>query len=74
MTQILIATANVSVLIICLIGVQTCYFRRNWKWFWLLLVCVVLSGASAIVLFYGWFNPDAPLRLPRLDRSMVNPL
>jgi hypothetical protein len=74
MYQILIGTANVSVFIICLIGVQTCYFRQNWKWFWLMLVCCVLSGASAFVLFYGWFDPASPIALPRLDRSLVNPL
>jgi hypothetical protein len=74
MSPILLGTANVSVLIICLVGVQTCYFRRNWKWFWLLLVCVVLSGASAFVLFYGWFYSDASVVQPRLDHSLVNPL
>jgi hypothetical protein len=74
MYQILLGSANVFVLIICLIGVQSCYFRANWKWFWLMLVCVVLSGASAFVLFYGWFNPESPASLPRLDRSLVNPL
>ncbi len=74
MSQILLGTANVSVLIICLVGVQTCYFRRNWKWFWLLLICVLLSGVSAFVLFYGWFNPEVSLHLPRLDRSLANPL
>ena len=74
MYPILIGTANVSVLIICLIGVQTCYFRRNRKWFWLMLVCVLLSGASAFILFYGWFNPESSVAVPRLDRSMVNPL
>ena len=73
MSQILLGTANVSVLIICLVGVQTCYFRRNWRWFWLLLVCVILSGASAFVLFYG-FNPDSAAHLPRLDRSPPSPL
>jgi hypothetical protein len=74
MSQILLGTANVSVLIICLVAVQTCYFRRNWKWFWLLLACVLLSGASAFVLFYGWFYPESTLSLPRLDRSLTNPL
>jgi hypothetical protein len=73
MSQILLGTANVSVLIICLVGVQTCYFRRNWKWFWLLLICVILSGVSAFVLFYG-FNPEVSLHVPRLDRSPPNPL
>jgi hypothetical protein len=73
MYPILLGTANISVLIICLMGVQTCYFRHNWKWFWLMLVCVILSAASAFVLFYGWFCPESPL-LPRLDRSLVNPL
>jgi hypothetical protein len=74
MYQILLGTANVSVFIICLVAVQTCYFRRNWKWFWLLLVCVLLSGTSAFILFYGWFNPASTVALPRLDRSLVNPL
>jgi hypothetical protein len=74
MFQILLGTANVSVLIICLVGVQTCYFRRNWKWFWLLLVCVILSGASAFVLFWGWFYPGSAAHLPRLDRSLPNAL
>jgi hypothetical protein len=74
MYQVLLGTANVSILIICLVGMQACYFRRNRKWFWLMLVCVLLSGASAFVLFYGWLNPDSPLLQPRLDRSMVNPL
>jgi len=74
MSQILLGTANVSVLIICLVAVQTCYFRRNWKWFWLLLVCVILSGTSAFILFYGWFYPESSLSLPRLDRSLTNPL
>ena len=74
MSQILLGTANVSVLIICLIGVQTCYFRRNWKWFWLMLVCVILSGACAFFIFYQWFNPGTPLHLPRFDRSLANPL
>lgn len=74
MAQILLGTANIFVLIVCLVGVQTCYFRRNWKWYWLLLICAVLSGASAFVFFYQWLHPESPLVVPRLDRSLVNPL
>jgi hypothetical protein len=74
MTAILLGSANVAVFIICLIGMQACYFRSNWKWFWLLLVCVILTGGCAFVEIYPWLHPDSQTLLPRLDRSMVNPL
>ena len=74
MIPILIGAANVAVLIICLMGLQSCYFRKSWKWFWLMLVCVLLSGASAGVELYEWLGPQAETSLPRLDRSLVNPL
>jgi hypothetical protein len=74
MIPILIGAANVAVLLICLMGLQCCYFRKSWKWFWLMLVCVLLSGASAGVELYQWLGPQAEDSLPRLDRSLVNPL
>jgi len=74
MIQILIGSANVAVLIICLMGLQSCYFRRSWKWFWLMLLCVLLSGACAGFEIYQWLGPSAQISMPRLDRSMVNPL
>ncbi len=74
MIQILLGAANIMVLIICLMGMQTCYFRSNWKWFWLLLFCVVVSAGCAAVEFYQWLGPDTPFSMPRLDRSLVNPL
>jgi hypothetical protein len=74
MTAILLGSANVAVFIICLIGVQACYFRGNRKWFWLLLICAILTGGCAVVEIYYWLNPPLSGGLPGLDRSSVNPL
>jgi hypothetical protein len=73
MSQILLLTANCFVLIICLVGVQTCYFRQRWKWFWLMLVCVVLSGGCISIVLYQWFAPGPPEDLP-IVRSAPTPL
>jgi hypothetical protein len=74
MFPILIGSANVAVLIICLMGLQCCYFRKSWKWFWLMLVCVLLSAASASFEIYQWLGAQAQNSAQGLDRSLVNPL
>jgi hypothetical protein len=74
MIPILLGSANVAVLIVCLMGLQSCYFRKSWKWFWLMFLCVLLSGASAGVELYQWLGPNQETSMPRLDRSSVNPL
>ena len=74
MPQLLLVTASFFVLIISLVGVQTCYFRRRWYLFWLLLVCVMLSSACISIIFYQWFVPAPPSDLPIVVRSPITPL
>ncbi len=74
MYQLLLLTANFFILIICLVGVQSCYFRRRWKWFSLMLVCVLLSGGCIAIVLYQCFAPGTPDDLPFIVRSPTTPL
>jgi hypothetical protein len=60
MTQLVLIIANVFIFIICLVGMQSCYFRRRWLWFWLMLVCVLLSGACASIVLRQWMTGMSP--------------
>ncbi len=74
MYQLLLVTAYLFILIICLVGVQSCYFRRKWKWFSLMLVCVLLSGGCIAIVLYQWFAPAPPDEFPVIVRSPTTPL
>ncbi len=73
MAPLLLVAANFFILIICLMGVQSCYFKRRWMWFWLMLVCVLLSGTCIGVVFYGWLFPDTQ-ELQGLNLRPTTPL
>jgi hypothetical protein len=74
MPQLLIMTASFFVLIICLMGVQTCYFRKRWYLFWLLLAGVVLSSGCISIVLYQWYAPTSANDLPDVVRSPTTPL
>lgn len=59
MTLILILSGNFFVLIICLIGAQMCFFKRNWKWFCLSMLCVLISAACIGAEMYQVWCPQA---------------
>jgi glucan phosphoethanolaminetransferase (alkaline phosphatase superfamily) len=68
MSQIMLLTGNFFILIISLVGVQTCYFKSRWKWFCLMLICVLLSSMCIGVVVYQWMMPPEhdPVLLNRL--------
>jgi hypothetical protein len=74
MTPLLVVTASFFVLIICLVGVQTCYFRRRWLLFWLMLLGIILSSGCISIYFYQWFGPAPTQDLPIFNRSPTTPL
>ena len=74
MSQLLVVTANLFILIICLVGMQSCYFRQRWKWFWLMLTCVVLSGSCVVFMIYQLCEPPPSTDLPVVVRSPTTPL
>ncbi len=74
MLQLLFVTASFFILIICLVGVQTCYFRRRWPLFWLMLAGIILASSCLSVIFYQWFGPVPPHELPIIVRSPTTPL
>ncbi|MEJ0001156.1 MAG: hypothetical protein WDO13_19555 [Verrucomicrobiota bacterium] len=74
MTLVLILAANFFVLIICLVGVQSCYFRARWNWFWLMLMCVLMSGGTVGVVLYTLLAPAPPPEMPLVIRSPTTPL
>jgi len=74
MSQLLLLTGNFFILIICLVGVQCCYFRQRWKWFWLMLVCVLMSATCIGIVVYQWLSPAPERELPIVVRSPTTPL
>jgi MFS family permease len=73
MSQILLVTGNFFILIIALMGTQSCYFKAKWKWFWLMLVCAVISAMCVGVEFYQWMAPESQ-ELPIYVRQPTTPL
>jgi hypothetical protein len=49
-----ILIGNLFILIISLMGTQTCYFKSNWKWFYLMLACVFISAGCILIVLYQW--------------------
>jgi glucan phosphoethanolaminetransferase (alkaline phosphatase superfamily) len=75
MPLLLLMIGNFFILIICLMGAQSCYFKRNWKWFWLMLVCVLLSSGGIATVVYEWMGPYGPTDLPAaVIRNPTSPL
>jgi len=73
MSLIIILIANFFVFIICLIGAQTCYFKKRWKWFCLMLTCIIMSGACIFIELYQWLVPPQQ-DLPVVIRQPTTPL
>jgi hypothetical protein len=59
MSQILLVSGNFFILIITLMGMQSCYFKAKWRWFWLMLACALISGMCIAVEFYQWMLPPS---------------
>ncbi len=70
---ILLAAGNFFVLIVCLVGAQSCYFRRSWKWFSLLVLCAVISAACIVAELYPWCEPARP-EMQATNHSPLIPL
>ena len=66
-----ILIGNLFMLIISLMGTQTCYFKSNWKWFYLMLVCVFISTACILIVLYQWvYVAVAPSVFPPPNRPL----
>jgi hypothetical protein len=74
MTLILIFIVNFIVFILCLIGVIAAYFERRWKWFVLILICVILSAAGMTMELSQWLIAPPARELPPFVRTPVSPL
>ncbi len=57
MPLILILIGNFFVFICCLIGAQACYFKCNWKWFTVSVLCVLVSAACILLELSQWLFP-----------------
>jgi hypothetical protein len=67
----IILIGNLFTLIISLMGTQACYFKSNWKWFYLMLVCVFLSAGCILVVLYQWvYVAAAPSIFPLPNRPL----
>jgi hypothetical protein len=72
---ILILIGNFFVFIICLTGAQACYFKKRWKWFFLMVACVLISGTCVFIELYQWLAPAASRELPSVFiRQPTTPL
>ena len=74
MTSILIFIVNSTVFILLIIGMLAAYFERRWKWFFPILVCVILSGLGVFLELSQWFFPGGSDQLPTLPRAPFSPL
>ncbi len=74
MPLILIFIINAIVFILSLIGVIAAYFERKWKWFIVILICVILSAAGVAMELGYWFLPSAAQKSPVYVRQALTPL
>jgi hypothetical protein len=73
MPLILILTGNFFVFILCLIGAQSCFFGRQWRWFFVTLALVVASASFIFVELSPWIFPAVHDR-PAVLRYPTTPL
>jgi hypothetical protein len=57
MPLLLVLTGNFFVFILCLIGAQSCFFGRQWRWFFLTIALVVASASFIVVELSPWVFP-----------------
>jgi len=74
MPLILILTANFFVFILCLIGAQSCYFGRQWRWFFVAVALVVASASFICVELSPWVFPAPAHDRPTVLRYPTTPL
>ncbi len=74
MIPLLLLTGNFFILIIALMGLQCCYFRHNWRWFWLMFCCVLLSAGCLGAELYQVLGPKPPRDLVPYARQLLTPL
>jgi hypothetical protein len=75
MALIAILFGNISLFILSLIWAQTTYYRGNYKKCWLLIFCVLISGACVFIEAYQWLEPSGSHDLPALVlRNPTTPL
>jgi hypothetical protein len=58
-TFILILSGNVMIFILSLIGAQACRAQAKWRWMWVSIACVFLSGGCIAGELYQAFAPGA---------------
>ena len=73
MPLILILTGNFFVFILCLIGAQSCYFGRKWRWFFVSVALVIASASFIFVELSPWIFPAITDR-PSVLRNPTTPL
>ncbi len=54
---VMMLAGNFFIIIVCLIGLQAAYFRGRWKWFWLMLACVLVSASCMGIELMQWLTP-----------------
>ena len=59
MSQLLLLAANFFILIVALMGVQSCYFKAKWKWYWLMVLVAVASAMCIVIVVHQWLTPPA---------------
>jgi glucan phosphoethanolaminetransferase (alkaline phosphatase superfamily) len=73
MSLLLLLIGNAYILIVCLVGATTCFFRSRWKWFWLLLACVIVSSMCIGIALDQWLMTPSQ-DFPGLVRPPTTPL
>ncbi len=72
---IVLLTGNFFLFIVALIGAQSCYFGRRWKWFARLILCVLISSTCLAFEVYQWLTPPESDELPTIViRQPTTPL
>lgn len=75
MALIAILFGNISLFILSAIGAQATYYKGKYKKCWLLILCVLISGACVGIEVYQWLNPSDGRDLPAVVlRNPTTPL
>lgn len=60
--------------IVSLIGVQQCYFSGQWRRFFLILVCAIITGTTMFMQMYQLLAPPPVREMPLVIRQPTTPL
>lgn len=72
--DLVILAVSLFVFIISMMATLGTFFKKQWKWFSLLLLGVVLSGACAVIELRQLLTPPPVPEMPPVIRTPLAPL